>query len=364
MGIKDMLQKLSAAVIGCGRMGAFTSDSVLSYAPDCCFPLNHAEAITAHPRLHLKSLCDLNTTTLLNAAKKFDVTHKYLDPFKLINTEKPALLSLATRTLGRAEIILHAIDSGICAIHSEKPLCNSVSELEELTKALDSSDIFFTWGAIRRFFGVYRQALALANSGRYGRLREVRVNMGSASMFWTHPHSIDLLLFAAGGRRIEGVQARLENVMSTGPLVEIDSDPKIVTASVYFEDDFSGHITQGIGCDFILSCETGEILVRADGACLELYSCMDSIYPRRSELEVTTHTDPSGTLGPISQLVGCLDGDLVAQKNNRELKRDIVSAQRIAFAMLQSHLEGSRITCLTLIDPQMVIKAKTNGIPA
>lgn len=345
-------------------MGAFTSDSVLKYAPDCCFPLNHAEAISAHSRLHLNSLCDLNTTALLNAAKKFNIKSKYSDPFKLISTENPDLLCLATRTLGRTEIILHAIDAGICAIHSEKPLCNSVSELDNLTEAIESSNIFFTWGAIRRFFGVYRQALTLANSGQYGKLREVRINMGSASMFWTHPHSIDLLLFAAGDRRIKGVQARLENVVSTGSLVEIDSDPKIIAASVYFEDNFSGHITQGIGCDFILSCENGEIMVRADGAGLELYSCLDSIYPKRSELEIATHADPSGTLGPISQLVSCLDGDLVSQKNNKKLKRDILSAQRIAFAMLQSHLEGSRINSLTSIDPKMVIKANTNGISA
>ncbi len=41
------LAAISAAVIGCGRMGAFTSEGVRRHAPRAWLPLAHAEAIGA-----------------------------------------------------------------------------------------------------------------------------------------------------------------------------------------------------------------------------------------------------------------------------------------------------------------------------
>jgi len=352
---------LTAAVIGCGRMGAFTSESVILHSPPCWLPLSHAEAISAHPRLKLKALCDTDPDTLHRAAEKFGIEHRYDNPHDLLQSEKPSVLGLATRTLGRAELIHAAVEAGTKAIHAEKPLCNSVAELQSLQGLFESGDVFVTWGAIRRFLGVYKQALSLANSGRYGALREVRVNLGSAPLYWTHPHSIDLLLFAASGRRIEGVQARLDNVINEGTLSCVVSDPRIVAASVYFEDGLAGHITQALGSDFVLSCENAEIAVRADGAKLDIYSTSDSIYPQFGDLEITQKENAGGTLGPISQLVSCLEGDEANISNNVTIKHDIIKSQYISFAMVQSHLEGSRIVEPSAIDPEMVILARTGN---
>lgn len=352
---------LTAAVIGCGRMGAFTSESVILHSPPCWLPLSHAEAISAHPRLKLKALCDTNPDTLHRAAEKFSIQNRYDNPHDLLQSEKPNVLGLATRTLGRSGLIHAAIEAGTKAIHAEKPLCNSVAELQSLQRLFKSEDVFVTWGAIRRFFGVYRQALSLANSGRYGALREVRVNFGSAPLYWTHPHSIDLLLFAASGKRIEGVQARLDNVVTKGALSCIESDPRIIAASVYFEGGLAGHITQALGSDFVLSCENAEITVRADGATLDVYSADGGIYPSFSQLEIEEDFCPTGTLGPISHLVACLDGDLASTILNVEIKRDILKAQSVSFAMLQSHLEGSRVVdaAMSSLDPDITIFART-----
>lgn len=356
-----MERNLTAAVIGCGRMGAFTSESVIQYAPPCWLPLSHADAISAHPRLKLKALCDTDPDTLRRAAEKFGIDHCYNNPHDLLKSEKPSVLGLATRTLGRADLIHSAVEAGTKAIHAEKPLCNSVAELQSLQILLESDDVFVTWGAIRRFLSVYRQAMSLANSGRYGALREVRVNLGSAPLYWTHPHSIDLLLFAASGRRIEGVQARLDNVVQEGVVTKITSDPRIVTASIYFEGGLAGHITQALGSDFVLSCENAEITVRADGSKLDLYSSNDSIYPQFGDLDIVQIDEKGGTLGPISQLVACLEGDEASIINNAHLKRDIINAQHIAFAIIQSHLEDSRIVSAFAADPEINILAKTNG---
>lgn len=357
-----MEKKLSAAVIGCGRMGAFTGELIAKNAPACWFPLSHADAISSHPRLRLEALCDVDAQSLQRAAKKFSVERCYEKPIDLFNREKPTLLGLATRTLGRADLIRMAFDSGTKAIHAEKPLCNSVSELQALQKVFDANDdLFITWGAIRRFFDVYRQAVSLAKSGMYGQLREIRVNLGSAPLYWTHPHSLDLLLFAASGEKVLGVQAHLNNVVNEGSRTRISSDPQVMCASVYFESGLIGHITQALGSDFVLSCENAEITVRADGGKLDVYCVSEGIYPSFQSQEIIQGSSPTGSLGPISHLVECLEGQADSIELNKKIKRDILNAQSISFAMLQSHLEGSRIVDLSATDPSIAILARSGG---
>ena len=355
---------ISAAVIGCGRMGAFTSESVRRHAPPCWLPLAHAEAIAQHPRLSLVALADVDRGNVEKAADHYGVQQRFTDARHLIENLRPMLLGIATRTPGRAGLIEFAANAGVRAIHTEKPLCNSVHELEMLGAVFKLDDLFITWGAVRRFFGVYRQALALAESGRYGALKEIRVNFGSAPLYWTHPHAIDLLLFAAGTRKVTQVQARLGALENRSRVTRIENDPVAIAASVHFDDGVAGHITQALGADFILSCQDAEIAVRADGWRLELYGGSDQAYPASQTLAIDEDRLPGGTLAPVSMLVDCLMQDQESIRANARLKDDILRAQSIAFAMLQSHLEGSRAVALEAIDPALEILAASGGRPA
>ena len=64
---------MDAAVIGCGRMGAFTSEGVRKFAPECWFPLAHAEAIEAADGLDLVALCDPSEEGLARAAERCQI---------------------------------------------------------------------------------------------------------------------------------------------------------------------------------------------------------------------------------------------------------------------------------------------------
>ena len=64
---------------------------------------------------------------------------------------------------------------------------------------------------------------------RAGELREVRVPLGAGSLFWTQTHAIDLLLFAAGGRRLLGVQALLGGVERGTHSHAVENDPQILS---------------------------------------------------------------------------------------------------------------------------------------
>lgn len=354
---------IKAAVVGCGRMGAFTSEGVRRWAPECWFPLAHAEAIAAHPGLELAGLCDASADNLARAQAAYGDIPGFGDVQTLAAEVQPALVGIATRTIGRAEIIETLFAAGTRAFHIEKPLCNSVAELRRLQPIFARDDLFATYGTVRRFFHLTRVARDLVRSGRFGKLIEIRANMGRGALYWVHPHSIDWILFAAEGRKVVQVQARLGEIETGDRATEIVNDPTLLAASIWFEDGVAGHISRGPGLDLVLSCEAGEVIVRSDGRGIDIAESRsgDPYYTREAYTDAPRPSNPQGALGPVSELAACLSGDAAAITANGVNKRDIILGQTIAFAFAQSHLEGSRPVRLDEVDETMRILARTGG---
>lgn len=355
---------IKAAVVGCGRMGAFTSEGVRRWAPECWFPLAHAEAIAAHPGLELAGLCDASADNLARAQAAYGDIPGFGDVQTLAVEVQPALVGIATRTIGRAEIIETLFAAGgTRAFHIEKPLCNSVAELRRLEPTFARDDMFATYGTVRRFFHLTRVARDLVRSGRFGKLVEVRANMGQGALYWVHPHSIDWILFAAEDRKVVEVQARLGEIETGDRATEIVNDPTLLAASIWFEDGVAGHISRGPGLDLVLSCEAGEVIVRSDGRGIDIAESRngDPYYTREACTDAPSVLGPQGALGPVSELAACLSGDAAAITANAVNKCDIILGQTIAFAFAQSHLQGSRPVKLDEIDETMRILARTGG---
>jgi predicted dehydrogenase len=342
-------------------MGAFTSESVRRFAPPCWFPLSHCEAIKRHPRLVLAALCDSDPLALERARNAYAPGAVFTDARALIDVVRPELLAIATRTPGRAALLLHAAEAGTRAFHAEKPLCSSMTELRQLESLFVRDDVFLTYGAIRRFFGVYRAAVELATSGQIGRLQEIRVNMGRGTLFWTHPHSVDLILFAAGNRRVGAVQARLANVVSAGGVTRIVSDPLIESATIHFTDGTIGHITRAPGADLVIAGTDGQVTVENDGRSLSIMLAEgDDPYPVHRLLPAPVHeAGTGGTYAPLVQLVESLGADGAARRANAELKAQVLLGQLLLFGCVQSHLERSRMVETQEIDAELSVMGKT-----
>jgi predicted dehydrogenase len=363
------LNRIDAAVVGCGRMGAFTSEAVRRFAPACWLPLAHAEAVRAHPGLVLRALADSDAAARERAARAWDVTATFTDARSLCDALRPTLLCVATRTPGRADIVAHAVASGTRALHVEKPLCNSMAELAALDSLLAHADLFVTFGAIRRLLAPYRAALQVVHSGRLGALLEVRVDFGPGALYWTHPHGMDLLLWAAGGAAVESVAARLEGVERAGTTVE--SDPRVVSATVVFAGGVVGRITRAAGSDVTLACERGSVCVENDGHAVVVHEAGGADpYPRRHALDVgatlaaaglDAARAPGGTLAALALLVDALRGDAAAAAQAAAIKRDLLAGQRLLFACVQSHLEDGRPIAPGAVDPSLAVHAGSGG---
>jgi scyllo-inositol 2-dehydrogenase (NAD+) len=363
-GSAPVVRTYTAAVAGCGRMGAFTSPGVRRHAPPCWFPLAHAEAIKAHDRLRLSAMADLDLQSVRRAGDVYGCTSIFTDPIRMILEACPKLLSIATRTVGRAELIQVAARAGVLAMHVEKPLCNSVAELRQLRELFDGDELFLTIGTIRRYMPPYQTAIALAHSGKFGDLNEVEVNFGRQSLFWAHPHSVDMILQAAGDQSIESVSADLSGVVQSSDGRSIESDPIVESAVITFSGGLKGRITRHYGNDFILHCEKGRIVVDADGReCFVLASENEDPYPIRRSIEFNGN-QWGGTAAPINHLVQCLDGDDLARERNKRLRKSIFLMQETLFAMVISNERNGCPVKLADITPSLAVYAKTGGRPA
>ena len=354
---------IPAAVVGCGRMGAFTSESVLTWSPDYWLPLSHADAFTLHPDIDLRGFSDIDADAVARACATYGVGIGVASLDDLLEEVRPTMLGVATRTVGRADIIETAAASGVRAIHAEKPLCNTLSEVERLEKLLARPDFFMTLGTVRRYLDVFNVARGLVRSGQYGRLLELRASYGAAPLYWSHPHTIDLILHMAADREVVGVQARLSNLEIGKHGREILSDPVIDYATILFDDGLVGHIGRAVGFHMEMACERGTVKVLSDGPSIELLEYVEgNPYPVTRLFDGPVNlAQPQGSYGPVSQLVACLQGSDAAIAANAVGKRDIIRGQRILFAIVESHLCGSAVTGIDAIGADMDIRAITGG---
>jgi len=356
------VDRLKGAVIGCGRMGAFTNPRVREYAPPFWLPLSHAEAMAAQPEISLVALCDSNKDQLARAQAQYAIGKGYSDYRRLIDEVKPDILAVATRTRERPAIIEHALATGVRALHVEKPLCNSVAQLTRLEQLLAPAQIACTYGTLRRYFPVYQRALDLAQSGRFGELQQVQVCLGRAALMWNHPHSLDILRFMAGDAAVERVSARFAGSGFSVEGVTLDGDPIVLSALLEFAGGVSGLVSQGGGLDVVLFCSKGMITVESDGHRLRCrHGDGKGVYWQESEIEDGAKS-AGGTRLALDRLVSALRG--AAPAHAAADKQAILESQRLLFACVQSHLAGGAAVDPRRLDPGLSITGRSGELYA
>lgn len=357
------MTQFRGAVIGCGRMGAFTSDVMRRHAPPVWLPLSHGEAMAAHSKISLAALCDIDGEALRRAQERFGVTKGYADYRRLVDEVAPQIVGIATRTAQRAEIIHYAIDRGVLALHIEKPLCNGVGELIRIERRLATEPVFCTYGTLRRYFPIYQHARELARSGRYGVLQQVQVCFGVGRLLWTHPHSLDLLLFFAGDVEPDWAIARFAEDGFTVEGSTIDGDPVVTAATLQFSNGVTGLISQTGGWDVVLACSEGSITVESDGRRIRCRNAHgDDPYWSESYVDELPGAGVAGSGGTKLALDRLVNGLLGFGANQAEIdKQAMLSGQRLLFACAQSHLAGGKAINPRQLDAELSITGHSAG---
>jgi hypothetical protein len=226
---------INAAIIGYGRMG---SGSGRDYhrLPKIWNPYSLKEAIELAPNMKLVSVCDLNINSMMHLPSEIERFTSYKS---MIESIKPDFLAITTRTQERSEIALWALEKGIKMMHLEKPLCSTKSEINHLKRQFSNFDAIFSYGTIRRHLHPYKIIKNLVSSGEFGDLKKIVIKYGKAELFWTHPHSIDLILYLIGDyseMEVIEINGQVPIIEKRGKDINIVSDPILDSAKLIFDD--------------------------------------------------------------------------------------------------------------------------------
>jgi len=143
--------KLKAGIVGLGKMG-----------------LSHAAIVAPHPSVDLIAICD-TSTIVLEAFKKFSKVKVYTDYIKMIGTEKPDFVIIATPTLLHYKMVRYALENGIHTF-CEKPFSLTSGEGEDLVALADQKKLVNQVGYHNHFIGTFRELKRLLDSGVLGTL--------------------------------------------------------------------------------------------------------------------------------------------------------------------------------------------------
>ena len=275
------MAKLKVAVIGLGRMGAEPSNRLTGKIPNGWLPISHVEAIQSTEGLDLVALCDNDTERLKTLSNHYGINRTYLNSKHLIDEIHPDFLCIATRTLERSEIIQYACQNGVKVIYSEKPISRSLFDCREILDCVTNNNVVFGYGVNRRYHSVYRKAKKIIESGELGELQEIVIESGVNSLFWTHPHSVDTILFFADTTQIDFIQGSctFQNAYELTDPKLIDNDPIIDNAFFQFSNGVKASINQVGGNNVRLACTKGILTIYSDGFHIEKITG-SSITPR------------------------------------------------------------------------------------
>ena len=175
---------------------------------------------------------------------------------------------------------------------------------------------------------------------------------------WTHPHSLDLLLFFAGDAPVRRVSARFAPGSVERQGSRLDGDPFVLSVLVEFENGVTGLIGQVGGCDVLVAGRNGVVSIESDGRRLRVRrSEGDDPYWDIHQVEEADAV-AGGTRLALDRLVRGLNGNAAQVLSD---KRAILMGQRLLLACGQSHLAGGAAVDPNELDPDLVVTGRSGN---
>lgn len=266
------MDKLKIAIIGLGRMGAEPS-SRLGKLSNGWFPISHAESIKSIPNLELTAICDIDANKIKKFSTLYNVPQGFTDYKELIEKVIPDIISIATRTNLKENIINYALDHGVKGIYVEKPLSRSIRQCEGILNKVKKYGVKLVYGVQRRGMPFFRKAKELCYSGKLGSIQSITFEYGSSMLLWSQPHIADLIVFFANSTKIDWISGLCDfNEDYTKDSINIDTDPIVKTASLKFKNGITATITPGGGKNIRIHLDQGIININGDGYSLEIFT--------------------------------------------------------------------------------------------
>ncbi|WP_343583692.1 Gfo/Idh/MocA family oxidoreductase [Herbaspirillum sp.] len=326
---------LKTAIIGCGRMGAEPSARLSGKVPAGWLPVSHAESILQVPSLKLSALVEPNPSRLAWAGNQYLVGNLFSDYRDLFAQEKIDVVSVATRTPQKRDILLSAISAGVKGIYVEKPLANSLEVAAEILAAAESAGVKLSYGVNRRYHAIYRKAREIIRSGEIGKLEKISIEFGKSPLLWTHPHSMDIMLFLSGQTPQSATAEFAQESFAQKDHHRIDSDPVVLSAHFDFSDGMIGVISNEAGTNVKVNGEKGSLEISSNGELLRV-----EVGSKNYSIKLNTN-ERSATVVAFDELSQRISGHAVESISINEISLGM----KMLLGCVYSHRQGnSKIT--------------------
>jgi len=354
------MSKYRAAIVGCSRIGGFIDNEVRdSYV---VLPYSHAAGYTASENTDLIACSDLRTDVMLEFGRQYNIdqNQQYTDYKKMIDIEKPDILSVATQPEIRSEIILYALSKGVSAIYAEKPLSASMNQAREIFNAVEKNQAIFNLGTNRRWDNGFTILKNLISNGDLGGIKSITV-FGGGGLFNSGSHWIDLIMYLNSDNKILSVQGDVPGVEGMIQNDILSDDPEGFGV-LHFSNGIKGYYcSSGVYQEVKVVGDKGIVNVINNG----LSWILDKVPYDESNLnprDPNSNSFPkfeqeSSTLKLIEDIVSQLDG-VQETKGGIQAARD---ATEVIFALIQSELtNGSKIN-LPLEGSEIILERKVSA---
>jgi predicted dehydrogenase len=352
-------ERIRVGIVGCGRTGAHTRPELRDRLGRNWVPLSHADGVKAISEFALVACCDTDGDAATAAAERYGAKFVYTDYAKMLKEAELDLLCVATRGDVRPEILCAAAEARVRAVHCEKPLAHSVGLAAKAARALDNAKVAFSYGTLRTYMPIFRQARTIACDGTVGALQSVMVKFGRTGLLWNHPHSMGVLCMLSGVQTVEFVQGNMHFDDTRQAPHLIDADPLILSATIGFTNGVTGHIVDQDGLSVEVAGSKAMLSVVGDGSWLVQgdYAAGLESDPQRKWRFVRDGSDTSGRVNALLELRNALKDD----RQTTLTATDAWAQHRLLFAVAQSHIEGGRRVRVEDVDPDLRITGLTNG---
>ena len=329
---------LTAAVIGCGRMGGLIDDEVGAGAATL-LPYGHAGAYRLAPGVRLVAAADLDAQRCEAFCDRFGIPGRYGDHREMLATVHPDIVSVTVPATARARVVIEAARAGVRGVYAEKALCCSLGEADAIEAAFREAGTAFNIGTSRRYHPSYRAALGVAAELGGARLAAA---YAAGGLMHTHSHTIDTLLFLLGDPGVVSVSARL--ALAAGAVQEgrLPADPAVEWAVIDCAGGLRAALLAAPGrYEFEVVCPAGAILAHNNGR-VETWRVRRAAWgqPRGgawAEEPFPDHdTSVSPTLRAVLELVGAVREGTPTSGGMAIARRQM----EVGLAMALSHLRG------------------------
>ena len=187
--------KIKVCLIGAGQWGR-----------------QHARLFSQRPEVTLCAVAGRTLEKTQSRAAEFGL-RAYTNVLKMLETEKPDLVSLSLPNLEHFEATMQVIKSGH-ALLVEKPLAFDLGEADHLLAEAEKRGLFFAINFNHRYAKPLRLASEAIEKGRLGNLTHALWRFGGEANISPHPHANLIETQCHGFDQLEHLCGPIESVMA------------------------------------------------------------------------------------------------------------------------------------------------------